>query len=134
MSTELNNRVLSHDKQLVKIETILERVATNQDGINQSVATIAINLAKKSSLEEVYKDRFDILHSRIDKEVDIREKKIQLLMDELKVLEVFSFLSKYPKITVLVCGLLYATAISDIRHKVIDNIWGKTSIVKTIQK
>ena len=127
MPEKLEDRVLSHDKQLVKIETILDRVASNQDNINDSILSIAINLAKITNIEENNKSSFDRVHTRIDNEVKIRDEKIKEVNIQLKILDVFSFLSKYPKITVTVCVLLYATAISDIRHKVYDTIVPSTT-------
>ena len=122
MPDNLEDRVLSHDKQLVKIETILDRVASNQENINGSILSIAINMAKMTNIEENNKSSFDRVHTRIDNEVIIRDEKINEINIQLKILEVFSFLSKYPKITVTVCVLLYSAAISDIRHKVYDTI------------
>jgi hypothetical protein len=143
MSEELQNRVLSHDKQLVKIETILERVAQNQDEINKTLSGLSIAFTKLTSIEGNNKTSFDRVHARIDSEIKARDEKLEVRDDKIKILEgrldeldVFSFLSKYPKITVFVCILLYATAISDIRHAVLGTptvtkeIPGKTAVFK----
>ena len=42
----LHNRINEHESKLVKVETILERVALNQDSMAESLAAITKSMGK----------------------------------------------------------------------------------------
>lgn len=118
----LEERVLNHDKQLVKVETILERVADNQDKMTVSLSDIASALAKMNTLEESTKDSFKRAHSRIDENSHI----LETIQDDVKAKmlllnPVFTML-RYPKATLLAVVGLYFMAISEFRNIILSSI------------
>ena len=120
MQAGMEERLLSHDKQLIRVETILERVANNQDGMTTSIASIARSLDKLSNMEGNNEDSFKRVHERIDKEVNIRETKIDSINKKFVPLEIFIFIGKYPKIFVFVMLLISSLYISDVRDVIAE--------------
>lgn len=118
----LEERVLNHDKQLVKVETILERVADNQDKMTDSLSDIASTLSKMNTLEESTKGSFVRLHDRVDG----YHNELEVLKDDIKskmlLLNPIFTILKYPRATLLAVIGLYFMAISDFRDIILSSI------------
>lgn len=127
MIEDLQNQVTNHDRQLVRIETILERVAQNQDSTSTSLASIAQSLSKIarledkiSTLDEKQKLSFERVHGRIDSEIEIRETGFKHIWTVLKSLDLFSFMGRHPKIATFVFIGMYTLAFYDVRQAISD--------------
>lgn len=128
MSDEI---IKEHSTKLAKIETILDRVAGNQDKMVISVQQMAIHMGKIEFLIEKFtnlevntKNSIDRIHKRVDSlEAEIDGKAEAGHCDDIRVklsfLEPLVFACKYPKITIAIVAMVYASTISDIRHGVI---------------
>ena len=119
----LEERILSHDKQLVKLETVLERVANNQDRMSDSIEKLALSMSKLANYEENHKSSFERVHKRIDESISIakqvdenskeRKKKIDERLDKIN----FVFVAmQYPRLVFFSILGLYFMAISDVRN------------------
>lgn len=119
----LEERMLMHDKQLVKIDTILSRVAENQDKMSDSMDKFTGSITKFVAMQEANQDSFKRVHKRMDeiedyvttvnKESKGRKKVIDEKLDKIDLV----FMAfKYPKVLLLTMLGLYAFAISDIRE------------------
>ena len=122
MGAGLEERVLNHDKQLVKLETVLERVANNQDKMSDSIEKLADAVTRIANYEENHKSSFARVHKRLDEtnekinEVDNDSKNRKKEID--RKLESINFLFvafKYPKTIGFSAIGLYAIAISDVK-------------------
>lgn len=76
MDDRLEQKLYEHESKLVKVETILERVAINQDKMAEVVAQISTSIIKQelileklSHLETNSKGSFERVHNRVDKVV-----------------------------------------------------------------
>lgn len=137
--------IIEHSEKLAKIETILDRVAENQDRMTASVQQMALSMGKiellmekLTNLETNTKNSIDRLHNRIDNvdtkvsgkaslgDISSVSDNIDDVNERLKYLEVFAFIGKYPKIAIFIFGVLYMMAISDVRDAVIKTIGGNT--------
>lgn len=110
---DVKERVLDHDKKLVKIETILERVATNQDSLTQSMRDISKSMQKQellleklTNLEINTKESINRLHKRIDYNSEKLKLKadtvvVEDCVEKLKTLEPIIFFTKRPKLLIL---------------------------------
>lgn len=74
MTDNIEQKLYEHESKLVKVETILERVAVNQDKMAEAVAQISTSIIKQelileklSHLETNSKGSFERVHSRIDR-------------------------------------------------------------------
>lgn len=70
----IEKKLYEHESKLAKVETILERVAVNQDKMAEAVTQISSSILKQelileklSSLETTSKGSFERVHYRIDK-------------------------------------------------------------------
>ena len=70
---DIVGKLYEHESKLTKVETILERVAMNQDKMAEAVTQISSSILKQelileklSSLETNSKGSFERVHSRID--------------------------------------------------------------------
>lgn len=123
--SELHSKINEHESKLVKVETILERVALNQDSMAESLQAITksmgkqeIILEKLTHLEENTKGSINRLHTRIDKEVEAREEKLKVVNIALNDLDLARILSKYPKIALAVFITSYLFTIKDFRDAI----------------
>lgn len=81
MTNNIEQKLYEHESKLVKVETILERVAVNQDKMAEAMTQISASVIKQelileklSNLEANSKGSFERVHSRIDRVcLDIRE-------------------------------------------------------------
>ena len=79
--TNVSQKLYDHESKLAKVETILERVALNQDRMAEAVGQISSSIVKQelileklSFLETNSKGSFERVHTRIDTVcTDIRE-------------------------------------------------------------
>lgn len=142
MTEHIELKLYEHESKLVKVETILERVAINQDKMAEAVAQISNSILKQelileklSHLETNAKGSFERVHSRIDKvcaqvhetnvkvehmECDIVDVKdiTKVHDDSLESLEVFMMIKKYPIISALVALGAYSLTFEPIRNSV----------------
>lgn len=116
----LEERVLSHDKQLVRIETVMERVANNQDNMTESIISMAKSLDKLANIQDNSAESFKRLHKRIDEVVDEMEYLKENTDARVKTLDPVFTILKYPKATVLSVLGLYLLAISDVRSMLLS--------------
>ena len=73
MNDLLEQKLYEHESKLVKVETILERVAINQDKMAEAMTQISASVIKQelileklSNLEANAKGSFERVHNRID--------------------------------------------------------------------
>lgn len=142
MTEHIELKLYEHESKLVKVETILERVAINQDKMAEAVAQISNSILKQelileklSHLETNSKGSFERVHARIDKvctqvhesstktehiEYDINDlKDITKVHDEsLESLEIFMMIKKYPVVSGLVALGAYSLTFEPIRNTV----------------
>lgn len=118
----LHTRVEQHENKLVKIETILERVASNQDRLADSIATISASIVKQEllleklgNLEENTKMSINRLHKRVDDEAKTRDEKLSYVEKALNELDLARTFSKYPKLAIAVFMILYLFSIKEFR-------------------
>lgn len=98
MNDLLEQKLYEHESKLVKVETILERVAINQDKMAEAMTQISASVIKQelileklSNLEANAKGSFERVHSRIDKVcTDIREMSVKLEHSESTVCDIKS--------------------------------------------
>lgn len=94
----LEKKLYEHESKLVKVETILERVAINQDKMAEAVAQISTSIIKQelileklSHLETNAKGSFERVHNRIDKVcTDILEMSVKLEHSESAIYDIKS--------------------------------------------
>ena len=74
MDEIIEKKLYEHESKLAKVETILERVAVNQDKMAEAVTQISSSILKQelileklSSLETTSKGSFERVHFRVDK-------------------------------------------------------------------
>lgn len=142
MTEHIELKLYEHESKLVKVETILERVAINQDKMAEAVAQISNSILKQelileklSHLETNAKGSFERVHARIDKvctqvhenntktehiEYDINDlKDITKVHDEsLESLDIFIMIKKYPVISGLVGLGAYSLTFEPIQNMV----------------
>lgn len=114
----LEERILSHDKQLVKLETVLERVANNQDKMSASMETLALSMSKLASLEDNNKASFERVHRRIDDEIIVMNEKLGYVEKALNELDLARTFSKYPRVALAVFVVMYLFTIKEFRDVV----------------
>ena len=119
---ELHHKLNEHESKLVKVETILERVALNQDSMAESLQAITKSMGKQelileklAHLEENTKGSINRIHTRIDKEIEAREEKLKVVNTALNDLDLARILSKYPKIALAVFITSYLFTIKEFR-------------------
>ena len=120
--SELHSKINEHESKLVKVETILERVALNQDSMAESLQAITKSMGKQelileklAHLEENTKGSINRIHTRIDKEIEAREEKLKVVNIALNDLDLARILSKYPKIASAVLITSYLFTIKEFR-------------------
>ena len=118
----LHNRINEHESKLVKVETILERVALNQDSMAESLAAITKSMGKQelileklANLEENTKGSINRLHARLDRETDERSSKVKQIEESISELDLARTFSKHPKIALAVLVLAYLFTIKEFR-------------------
>jgi len=119
---ELHNKLNEHESKLVKVETILERVALNQDSMAESLQAITTSMGKQelileklAHLEENTKGSINRIHSRIDSEIELREGKLKVVNTALSELDLARTFSKYPKLAIAVVVVAYLFTIKEFR-------------------
>lgn len=136
---DIVEKLYEHESKLTKVETILERVAMNQDKMADAVTQISSSIIKQelileklSSLETNSKGSFERVHSRIDtlgKAKCAHEEILATLSNglaqtvntnkehekKLNDLEVFSLIRKYPLGTILICLGFYSLTFEQTR-------------------
>jgi len=122
----LQHKVDKHETKLVKIETILERVAVNQDHMAESLASISTSISKQellleklTNLEANTKDSINRIHKRIDDEITIRNEKIEVVNKAIIELDLARALSKYPKLATAFFIVAYLFTIKEFRDVVV---------------
>ena len=135
----LEKKLYEHESKLVKVETILERVAINQDKMAEAVAQISTSIIKQelileklSHLETNAKGSFERIHNRIDKlalgfvevtsrvqsiedDIESVESTVKVHNKNLEALDVFRVIKKYPYISVLSILGLYSLTLEPVR-------------------
>lgn len=121
-TNHLQHKVDKHETKLVKIETILERVAVNQDHMAESLSSISTSISKQellleklTNLESNTKDSINRIHKRIDNEINIRNEKLETVNNTLLELDLARALSKYPKLATAVVIVAYLFTIKEFR-------------------
>ena len=122
----LHSRVEKHEAKLVKIETILERVAVNQDKMAESLSSISTSISKQellleklTNLETNTKDSINRIHKRIDDEIEVRNEKLSTVNKALLDLDLARSLSKYPKLATAVLVVAYLFTIKEFRDVIV---------------
>jgi hypothetical protein len=130
LDNHIHSKVERHETKLVKIETILERVAVNQDNMAKSLASISTSISKQellleklTNLEVNTKESINRIHRRIDDEVANRNEKLQILDKAIVDLDLARVLSKYPKVAIAVFVVSYLFTIKEFRD-IITGIGG----------
>mgnify|MGYP000745984200 CR=1 FL=1 len=130
----IHDKVEKHETKLVRIETILERVATNQDKMAEALSSISDSILKQellleklTNLEENTKISINRVHKRIDSvdekmKVKADQDDVEEHANKLKILEPVIFFSKYPKLAVMIIASMYLFTIKEVRD-VIFNIF-----------
>jgi hypothetical protein len=137
---DVREKLYEHESKLTKVETILERVAMNQDKMADAVTQISSSIIKQelileklSSLETNSKGSFERIHSRIDALViadGVHEEALTVLKGaathttsvavehegKLNDLEIFRMMRKYPVATILVCLGFYSLTFEQTRN------------------
>ena len=118
----LHSRINEHESKLVRVETILERVALNQDSMAESLKAITESMGKQelileklAHLEENTKGSINRIHSRIDGEITIRNEKLESIQETLSELDLARTFSKYPKLATAAFVVLYLLTIKEFR-------------------
>ena len=137
----MENKIVEHDLQLVKIETVLERVARNQDKLstsqektNDTISSIAISIQKQelllekiTNLETNTKDSFKRAYETMDEfKIDFNNE-IDSLDKKIKVFDPISTLIKNKYLTLLAIIGCYSIAIQEVRLSVftfLAKFWG----------
>lgn len=121
----IHNRINEHESKLVKVETILERVALNQDSMAESLAAMTKSMGKQelileklANLEENTKGSINRIHDRIDREASERSGKFKIIDQTLSELDLARTFSKYPKIATAVLIAAYLFTIKEFRDVV----------------
>lgn len=136
---DIVERLYDHESKLAKVETILERVALNQDKMADAVSQISNSIVKQelileklSFLETNSKGSFERIHLRIDavehkaectseglintnNNVKRVESDTQENTDKLSELEIFSMLRKYPLGAVMIILGAYSITFQETR-------------------
>ena len=144
---DIVEKLYEHESKLTKVETILERVALNQDKMADAVTQISSSIIKQelileklSSLETNSKGSFERVHSRIDAlalHKDALDEHITTLTnivtqnvlmnkehnEKLNDLEIFRMMRKYPLGTILVCLGFYSLTFTQTRD-MLSNLLG----------
>lgn len=124
----LASKVDRHESQLVRVETILERVATNQDKMSEAISSISNSILKQellleklTSLEADTKEANKRVHSRVDETIEfIRDVKKEMLSlnketkDKFEILKPVLFFAQYPKLAFLSIAGLVVLTMSDL--------------------
>lgn len=125
MSDDLHTKVTEHESKLVRVEVILERVASNQDQMADAVRTITDSMVKQellleklTNLEANTKDSIGRVHKRIDSVEDTSNEKHSATEKKLSALDFLITMANNPKMTMFIVGALYLVAIEDIRKAV----------------
>lgn len=111
----LEERILNHDKQLVRIETVLERVATNQDNMSSNLSSISDTLILLADIRESTKEQI----KRLDKKIDDSEERTNEKFAKLK--PIFAIVS-YPVVVGFALVGLYAMSYVEFRASVLSTI------------
>lgn len=105
-----------HEKQLMKLETVLDRVTANQDKMADSISSIALSLQKQELLLEKItnldlntKDSFARVHIRITDNKKSIDDKLVTIDKKLINLEIVSTLIKYPALLSFIAYGMYVT-------------------------
>jgi chromosome segregation ATPase len=119
---DIHNRLLEHDKQLTRLETVLETVASNQADMAKSMQSMATSFSELSSIKQGIDSSVKRIHTRIDTLTAERDNEMKVVKEDLAFLNPFTFMGRYPKITFWIALSLYALAISDIREIVTNKV------------
>lgn len=111
----LEERILNHDKQLVRIETVLERVATNQDNMTSNLSSISDTLILLADIRESTKEQI----KRLDKKIDDSEVRTNEKFAKLK--PIFALVS-YPAVVGFALVGLYAMSYVEFRAGILSTI------------
>lgn len=97
MDEIIEKKLYEHESKLAKVETILERVAVNQDKMAEAVTQISSSILKQelileklSSLETTSKGSFERVHFRVDsldaksRAIDTRLEHFEAALHEVK--------------------------------------------------
>lgn len=124
---EIESRVSSHETKLVKIETILERVANNQDSLTESMAEISKSMQKQEllfeklvNLETNTKSSIDRLHKRIDGTNEKVSDNFLFCNEKFKIIEPILFFIKRPKMFIVLISSCYLITIKEVRDVVFN--------------
>lgn len=127
----IHKRINQHESKLVKVETILERVALNQDSMAESLSAITKSMGKQelileklAHLEENTKGSINRIHDRIDKEIEERKEEDTEIKTTLSELDLARTLSKYPKLAAAVLVVAYLFTIKEFRDVFTGGIGG----------
>lgn len=141
---DIQDKLFEHEGKLAKVETILERVAVNQDKMAEAVAQISSSILKQelileklSSLETHSKGSFDRIHSRVDSlyssvnNLNVKQEALEATVKDILVdsssfssklddLELFSLFRKYPIVAILVSLGVFSLSFAEVRSFIID--------------
>lgn len=111
------------DLKVARIETILARVADNQDKMTNNFDKVTVSMGKMellmeklSNLEVNTKNSIDRIHKRIDATADEVHVNATKCDAGLKPLEPLVFLFMYPKIAILSFAGLWLITIKEVRE------------------
>lgn len=121
----IHSLVTEHESKLVRVEVILERVATNQDRMAEALTSISDSIVKQellleklTHLEEDTKGSIGRVHKRIDSVAVDSKERIDSVNAKVNVMEPIIVMLKNPKMTMLILGALYVIAVEDLRKAV----------------
>ena len=121
----LHALVTEHESKLVRVEVILERVATNQDRMAEAISSISESIVKQellleklTNLEENTKASIGRVHKRIDQVEGDSKGRAETINKSLTTLEPIIVMLNNPKMTMFLIGALYLVAIEDVRKAV----------------
>lgn len=124
---ELARQINNHDKKLTKLETILERVGSNQDKMSDNIGAIAISIQKQelllekiTNLEINTRSSFDRVHSRVNIAIDAELKRFEAVNLKLKILDPLVQLLKYRIIAITSLIGIYAMTIKEVRDPIVE--------------
>lgn len=139
---DIVERLYDHESKLAKVETILERVALNQDKMADAVSQISNSIVKQelileklSFLETNSKGSFERIHLRIDAVENRTECTAESLIntnnsikrveadtkentDKLNDLEIFAMIRKYPLGAIMILLGMYSMTFQETRDLV----------------
>lgn len=115
MPENIHETLYDHHGKLTKIETILDRVVSNQDKLTDTMSSISLSLEKLVNFEANTKESFVRVHSRID-EISGEQKALAKKLDDY---EIIKFMVKYPKLAGLIGLGLYCLTIDDLRKLIL---------------